>query len=110
MHHYFYLLLFVLFFFFKSMIYTCRSQFANQICWSDLFQFIVLALKLNGTTLITTIIYVYMLRITNQLFWYDYTPFIVSIITLCYVYICFGVLHGKLFYNDNDLFCHPLVE
>ena len=39
--------------------YTCRSQFTNQKCWSDLFQFIVSALKLNVSTFINTIIFPY---------------------------------------------------
>ena len=51
-----------------SMIYTCRSQFANQKCWSDFTQFIVSALKLNVSTFINPIFYVYRSRITNQLF------------------------------------------
>ena len=82
-----------------SMIYTCRSQFANQKCWSDFTQFIVSALKLNVSTFINPIFYLYRSRITNQLVWYDFTLFIVSITTLCYVYICLGVLYGDLFYS-----------
>ena len=82
-----------------SMIYTCRSQFANQKCWSDFTQFIVSALKFNVSTFINPIFYLYRSRITNQLVWYDFTLFIVSITTLCYVYICLGVLYGDLFYS-----------
>ena len=58
-----------------SMIYTCRSQFANQKCWSDFTQFIVSALKLNVSTFINPIFYLYRSRITNQLVWYDFTLF-----------------------------------
>ena len=82
-----------------SMIYTCRSQFANQKCWSDFTQFIVSALKLNVSTFINPIFYLYRSRITNQLVWYDFTLFIVSITTLCYVYICLRVLYGDVFYS-----------
>ena len=82
-----------------SMIYTCRSQVANQKCWTDFTQFIVSALNLNVSTFITTIFYLYRSRITNQLVWYDFTLFTVSITTLCYVYICLGVLYGDLFYS-----------
>ena len=42
-----------------SMIYTCSSQFANQKCWSDFTQFIVSALKLNVSTFINHIFYLY---------------------------------------------------
>ena len=91
-HHYF---IFIL----LSMIYTCRSQIANQKCWSDFTQFIFSALKLNVSTFINTIFYLYRSRITNQLVWYDFTLFIASITTLCYVYICLAVLYGDLFYS-----------
>ena len=65
-----------------SMIYTCRSQFANQKCWSDFTQFIVSGLMNVETFNFKAIFYLYRSQITNQLVWYDFTLFIVSITTL----------------------------
>ena len=80
-----------------SMIYTCRSQFANQKCWSDFTQFIVSALKLNVSTFINPIFYLYRSRITNQLVWYDFTLFIVSITTYAmyiFVWVCCMMIYS----------------
>ena len=93
------LLLLLLLLLLLSMIYTCRSQFANDKCWSDFTQYIVSGLKLNVSTFINHIFYLYRSRITNQLVWYDLPLFIVSITTLCYVYICLGVLYSDLLYS-----------
>ena len=75
------------------------AEFAIQKCWSDFTRFIVSALKFNVSTFINPIFYLYRSRISNQLVCYDFTLFIVSITTLCYVYICLGVLYGDLLYS-----------